>query len=189
MTALESLLARRSIPAEALGMPGPGQAEVDAAIDAALRAPDHGRVQPWRFRLVRGAARQAFAALLERCTLAREPGLPEAQLEKLRGRVLRVPLVVVASARLKPHPKVPESEQLLAAGAGIMNLLNAFHAQGYGAIWLTGAACYDPAVAGGLGLAADERLLGFVYVGSIAPAVPPAAPRMKRENAASDWAG
>jgi nitroreductase len=154
-----------------------------------LRAPDHGRVQPWRFRLVRGEARAAFAGLLERCARAREPDMPEAQLDKLRGRPLRVPLVIVLSARLKLHPKVPEAEQLLAAGAGAMNLLNAFHAQGYGGIWLTGASCYDPAVAAGLGLAAEERLLGFLYVGSISPTVPPAAPRMKREAAASDWQG
>jgi nitroreductase len=189
MEALEALLSRRSIPAEALAAPGPDAAQVDAAIDAALRAPDHGRVQPWRFRLVRGEARAAFAALLERCALAREPGLAEAQLEKLRRRPLRAPLVVVVSARLKAHPKVPESEQLLAAGAGAMNLLNAFHAQGFGAIWLTGASAYDPAVAAGLGLPPEERLLGFVYVGSIAATVPPAAPRMKREAAASDWQG
>jgi nitroreductase len=146
-------------------------------------------VQPWRFRLVRGEARAAFAALLERCARDREPDMPEAQLDKLRARPLRVPLVIVLSARLKVHPKVPEVEQLLAAGAGAMNLLNAFHAQGYGAIWLTGASCYDPAVASGLGLAAEERLLGFLYVGSVGPSVPPAAPRMKREAAASDWLG
>jgi nitroreductase len=189
LSPLEALLARRSIPAEALFAPGPDQAAIDAALDAALRAPDHGRVQPWRFRLVRGAARVAFGELLHRCALAREPGAPPAQFAKLRARPLQVPLVIIVSARLRAHPKVPEIEQLLAAGAGAMNLLNAFHAQGYGAIWLTGPGAYDPAVIAGLGLPADERLLGFVYVGSIGPTVPPSAPRMQRAAAASDWAG
>jgi nitroreductase len=189
LSLLEALLARRSIPAEALVAPGPDQAAIDAAIDAALRAPDHGRVQPWRFRLVRGAARAAFGELLYRSALAREPAAPPAQFEKLRARPLQAPLVIIASARLKPHPKVPEVEQLLAAGAGVMNLLNGFSAQGFGAIWLTGPSAYDPAVIAGLGLPPEERLLGFVYVGTIAAQVPPSAPRMQRAAAASDWTG
>lgn len=189
MSGLELLLGRRSIPAESLTAPGPDQAAIEVAIDAALHAPDHGRLQPWRYRLVRGAARAALAELMVGCALAREPGLPPTQLEKIRSRPLQVPLVIILSARLRAHPKVPEQEQMLAAGAGAMNLLNAFHMQGFGAIWLTGANTYDPALAVALALPGDERLLGFLYVGSIGPSVPPSAPRMLRAAAASDWPG
>jgi len=185
---LDTLLARRSVPPEALVEPGPDDSQIARAIDAALRAPDHGRLQPWRFRLVRSpAARAAFSGVLGR--FADGASLPPAQADKIRRRPLLVPLVIVVSARLKEHPKVPEVEQLLAAGAGTMNLLNAFHAQGFGAVWLTGPASYDAAVSAALGLGAGEQLLGFVYVGTPGPNLPPAPTRPAREGFVSEWQG
>ena len=188
MSALEILLSRRSIAAQYLVDPGPTQTQLDAAIDAALRAPHHGRVQPWRFRLVRGSARARFSERLASATLRRDPATPDSQIEKLRRRA-QVPLIVAASAALKDDPKVPEVEQLLAAGAGCMNLLNAFHMQGLGAVWLTGPNTYDPHVAEFLGLATGERLLGFVYVGTPSADLPGALVRPARSEFVSDWLG
>jgi nitroreductase len=180
MTALDVLLSRRSIPAQCLTGPGPDEAQLGAALDAALRAPDHGRMQPGRFKLIRGAARARFAELLVSAARARDPAMPPAQLDKLRSRPQQVPLVIAVGARLRDNPKVPEIEQLLSVGASAMNLLNALHAQGFGAIWLTGPSVYDPAVAKGLGYADDERLLGFMYVGTIGAVVPMAPARPAR---------
>ena len=189
MTGYQALLARRSIPAQYLGDPGPDDAQIAAAVDLVLRAPDHGRLQPWRFRTIRGAARERFSELLARAALARDPATPQAQLDKLRARPLQVPLVIVLSVQLRVDAKVPELEQLLAGGAGAMNLLNAFHLQGFGAIWLTGPSAYDPAVAAALGLAAAERLLGFLYVGSILANVPAPVPRALRGPLLGEWTG
>ena len=188
MNAIEALLSRRSIAAQYLGEPGPSQAEIDTAIDAALRAPDHGRVQPWRFRLIRGSARAKFADMLIEESLRRDSSVAPAQLEKLRRRA-EAPLIVVASAALKVDPKVPEVEQLLAAGAGIMNLLNAFHMLGFGAVWLTGASVYDEAVSSALGLGKLEKLLGLVYVGTPAVNTPQPLSRPKRADFVNEWVG
>jgi nitroreductase len=177
MNALDALLSRRSVPAQCLVAPGPDAAQLAAAIDAALRAPDHGHMQPWRFKLIRGTARERFADLLVAAAQARDPATPPRQLEKLRTRPLHAPLVIALSARLRDNPKVPEIEQLLSVGASAMNLLNALHAQGFGAIWLTGPSVYDPAVAKGLGYTDDERLVGFMYVGTIGAVVPMAPAR------------
>ena len=85
---------------------------------------------------------------------------------------------------------MPELEQLLSTGAAVMNLLNGFHAQGYGAIWLTGENAYDPQVAADLGFGADERCLGFVYVGSLDPHAPvPAVRRASRDALVREWSG
>jgi nitroreductase len=189
LNALAALLSRRSVPAQCLTGPGPDAAQLKTALDAAMRAPDHGRMQPWRFRLIRGEARARFAELLVGAARLRDPGMPPAQLEKLRSRPLHVPLVIVASARLRDNPKVPEIEQLLGAGSGVMNLLNALHAQGFGAVWLTGPSVYDPAVATALGCGADERLLGFIYVGTIGSVVPTAPERPAAAQFTSDWPG
>ena len=188
MSPIEALLSRRSVAAQYLGEPGPAQVQIEAAIDAALRAPDHGRIQPWRFRLIRGPARVAFAERLVQAMLRRDASTPAGQVEKLRRRA-QVPLVVAVSAALKSDPKVPEVEQLLAAGAGAMNLLNAFHVQGFGAVWLTGANVYDPAVSLLLGLASTERLLGLIYVGTPATNTPAALSRPGRGAYVSDWLG
>lgn len=187
MSELDVLLGRRSIPAQCLTGPGPDDAQLAMALAAAVRAPDHGRMQPWRFRLIRGAARVRFAQLLVAAALARDPATPPAQLDKLRSRPQQVPLVIAVSAQLRDNAKVPQIEQLLSTGAAVMNLLNALHAQGFGAILLTGPSAYDPAVASGLGCEQSEQLLGFVYVGTIGAVVPAAAPRPAVSAFVSEW--
>ncbi|HEY6458159.1 MAG TPA: nitroreductase [Steroidobacteraceae bacterium] len=187
--AVQALLSRRSVPALQLREPGPSPAEIELAIDAALSAPDHGALKPLRFVLVRGAARAALSELFVRRMLERDAGIPPAKVEKARRMPLTAPLIVAVGARLLSGHKVPEIEQLLAAGAGVMNLLNAFHAQGYGAIWLTGGNAYDVEIARALQFAADERCLGFVYVGTVAPdsTFPPR--RLERSGVVREWDG
>jgi len=179
MSVVAALLARRSVPARYLQAPGPDAAQLAAALDAAGRAPDHGQLRPWRFRTVQGAALAKLGELLVRCALARDPATPPEQLQKFRLPASRAPLAIIVSALLRPSPKVPEVE----------NLLNAFSAQGFGAVWLTGANAYDPNVARELGLAADERLLGILYVGSISQEAPAPLARPDRDSYASEWQG
>ena len=187
MTALEMLLTRRSIPAQCLTEPGPDAAQLAIALDAAMRAPDHGRMQPWRFKLIRGPAKARFCDVLVAAALAHDPATPQRQLDKIRSRTQHAPLVIVVSARFRDNPKVPEIEQTLSVGAAVMNLLNALHAQGFGAILLTGPSTYDPAVASALGYGADERLIGFIYIGTIGLLVPAAPERSAHGNFVSEF--
>jgi nitroreductase len=186
---LDTLLSRRSVPALQLREPGPAQHQVDAAIDAALRAPDHGALRPWRFVLIQGAARARLSQLFVQRMQQREPPTPPGKIEKARSMALSAPLVIAVAAHLQLDHKVPELEQLLATGAGVMNLLNAFHAQGFGAVWLTGANAYDPEIASALGFEAAERCLGFVYVGSMPPAGNAQPQRPGRAAFVRSWSG
>jgi nitroreductase len=186
---IETLLSRRSVPALQLREPGPSREQIDIAIDAALRAPDHGSLKPWRFVLIHGAARSRLSELFVRRLQLREPATPPGKLDKARNMPLNAPLIIAVGARLRQDHKVPEVEQLLSTGAGVMNLLNAFHAQGYGAIWLTGGNAYDPEVAAALGFDAQERCLGFVYVGSIPAQDSSAARTAERDAFVRDWSG
>ena len=186
---IDALLSRRSVPALQLREPGPSREQIDAAIDAALRAPDHGGLKPWRFVLIQGAARARLSELFVRQLQQREPATPPGKLEKARTMPLTAPLVIAVGAHLRHHHKVPELEQLLATGAGVMNLLNAFHAQGYGAIWLTGGNAYDPQIAAALGFEAQERCLGFVYVGTRPPGDNSLPRRPERVAFVRDWRG
>jgi nitroreductase len=163
---LDALLTRRSVAALKLGEPGPSAAQIETAIAAALRAPDHNNLKPWRCVLIRGEARKRLSELLYARMREREPQTPEAKLEKVRNNPLAAPLVIAIGARIRQDRKVPEQEQLLSCGAATMNLQNAFYAQGFASIWLTGGNAYDAQVIQALGFAADERCLGFVYVGT-----------------------
>ena len=187
---MSSLLSRRSVPALLLGPPGPSDQQIDAALQAAAHAPDHGALRPWRFVLIRAPeARARLADLFVARMLERDPSIPPGKVDKARHMPRTAPLVIGVAAHVTSGHKVPELEQLLATGAAVMNLLNAFHAQGYGAIWLTGANGYDPEIGTQLGFEAGERSLGFVYVGTPQGALRDGPPRPEPISFAREWRG
>ncbi len=186
MTAIDTLLSRASV--SELGDPAPAGRALDSILEAGLRAPDHGKLRPWRFVLIRGAARQAWADTIVAAVRARDPAAPDAIVQKQRNRALNTPLIIALGARLHPGHKIPEIEQLMSVGSAAMNMLNAAHALGYGAVWLTGANAYDPAIVAALGLAPTDKLAGFLFVGT--PKEPPRT--LRRPDLADhvvDWAG
>lgn len=187
MNPIDMLLSRTSVTPAQLAEPGPSDEELAAILDAGLRAPDHGRLRPWRFVVVRGAAREALGELLASAARKRIPPTSDAKIERYRTLPRLAPLVVAVGAKLAPEHPVPVVEQLLSVGAAAMNLLNAAHALGLGGIWLTGPHCYDPAVAEALGFHDPDRLIGFVYIGSVAEA--PQAARPDRATHAWEWTG
>lgn len=164
MDALDLLLNRVSVTR--LTEPAPDPAQLDLLFRAALRAPDHGQLRPWRFLTIEGAGRERLGELFASALRLREPQASEDALQKARKMPMRAPLLVVVIGRLQPHLKVPESEQALAVGCAAHGLLLAAHALGLGAVWRTGEFAYDAHVAQRLGLGAHEQILGFIYLGT-----------------------
>ena len=170
MEAIEALTSRRS-PAQ-FAEPAPGEAALEAILRAAMRAPDHGKLKPWRFIVLRGDGRKRFGDVMAEAMKRREPEAPANMIEREREKPLRAPLIVVVAAALKEGHKIPVIEQLLAAGAAAQNVMLAAHALGFGAAWKTGAPAYDQYVKDALGLAASDAIVGFFYLGTpAAPAV------------------
>jgi nitroreductase len=166
--ALEFLLTRRSRPAKLLAPPGPGRDEILRLLTAAVRVPDHGKLEPWRFVVLDGAARARFAAAIR--ARAAETG-QDADKGALAFEQAPVAVAVVGSP--KPSDKIPAIEQTLSAGCVALSLLNAALASGWGASWLTGWAAYDRTlVERELGLAPEEWIAGFVYLGTCGVEVP-----------------
>ena len=189
MRALELLLSRQS--AGLLQEPAPEGAELDLILDAALRAPDHGRLKPWRFVLIRGEKRLKWADRLAEAAMARDPATGPAMGEKYRAWVERTPLIIAVGAEIRAGHSIPEIEQVMSAGAAVMNMLNAIHMLGYGGMWVTGLNAYDPRINAWLGFEAPSRLVGFLAVGTPRPA-PKDAPRParpSRDQHTKEWTG
>lgn len=163
---LTSLQQRRSVPARWLTEPGPSPSEIDTLLTVAARVPDHGKLVPWRFILIEGDGRERLGEELEKAFLADQPGADAEKVAAERGRFAQAPVVIAVVSRVAPHVKIPDWEQVLSAGAVCMNLLNAATALGYGASWLTGWAAYDRRILDALGLAAEERIAGYVHIGT-----------------------
>lgn len=160
-----ALLQQRSSSAR-LAEPAPTDAELNDIFVAASRAPDHARLRPWRFRLIQGEARHHLGELFADAAAARNPDCSETELQRFKAQPLRAPLIMVVSAVVVEHPKVPPIEQQLAAGCAAYGALLATEALGYAGIWRTGAHAFDRRVMCGLGMAENEEIVGFLYIGS-----------------------
>jgi nitroreductase len=178
--------ARRSTPSKQLSGPGPDDDALLRMLQSAVRVPDHGKRVPFRFLRIHGDARAALGDALVARTLQRDPDAGAAAIEKERGRFAHAPVVIAVVARLGPDAKIPESERFSSASCACFALLQAAQAAGFGAQWLTGWAAYDEAILALLGLSADERIAGFVHIGT--PRIE--APERDRPDARallSDW--
>ncbi|MDR5776832.1 MULTISPECIES: nitroreductase [unclassified Caballeronia] len=182
---LDSLLTRQSH--WPLAEPGPSDAELAQIFDAALRAPDHARLRPWRFVLVRGEARGALGDVLVDLACARTPDEPRSAHAHRRQKAFAAPMVIALGAAVDDTSHVPEIEQLMSVGAATMNLLNAIHALGYGGFWATGDDAYEPAMHAALGFGPAERLLGFLFVGTPQRFSGRGAARPERAGFVREW--
>lgn len=162
---LDLLLSRRSGSAKTMTGPGPNPDELRLILAAGARVPDHGKLAPWRFILFEGDARARFGDLLVDVLREAEPDAGEVRIEMERGRFLRAPLVVAVVSRVVESMKAPEWEQVLSAGAACQNMLIAAHAMGYVGNWITEWYAFDRKVLDRLGLAANERVAGWLYFG------------------------
>lgn len=183
---IDFLLTRRSVTARNMTEPGPGADELDKILRAGMRVPDHGKLGPWRFIIIKGEARTAFGEVLGEAFKKDNPDAFEELVAVERERFQRAPVVIAVASRVIREHKIPEWEQTLSSGAACINMLNAAHAIGYAAQWLTEWPAYNADVAAALGLDANERIAGFVYVGT--PKEPPTErARAAYETVVSEW--
>jgi nitroreductase len=164
--ALELLKVRRSVKPREMSGPGPSAAELETILTIGSRVPDHGKLTPWRFIVFEGDARVRAGEIIARVFATKNPAAPIDDIEMEKRRLMDAPLVIGVVSFTRPHPKVPAWEQELSAGASAMNLVTAATALGYGANWLTGWFAFDRDVLEGFGLKPDEKLAGFIHVGT-----------------------
>ncbi|MGI8840944.1 MAG: nitroreductase family protein, partial [Caulobacteraceae bacterium] len=158
---LAFLALRRSASALTLGSPGPSREELARLLTLAVRAPDHGKLAPWRFIIFEGDGKAGFVARLEEIAAGR----PDAVKAAAKLGKIRVPPLTVAVVSRYIEGDIPMWEQRLSAGAACTLLILAAQAMGYGANWITDWYAYDEAAGRLLGLTAGEKVAGFVHIG------------------------
>lgn len=163
---LRLLATRRSVGPALLASPGPDAAQVEALLAIASRVPDHGRLAPWRFVVIGPEAGRRLGDTIAAAFLADNPGADGGRVEAERIRLARAPLVIAVVSRAGAHPKIPEWEQVLSAGAVCTLLSVAAKAMGFSCAWITEWYAYDRRVLEAMGVAPHERIAGFVHIGT-----------------------
>lgn len=159
----QAIAGRSSCPR--LQEPAPTEAQLQALLGAAVRAPDHGLLRPWRFLPLTGVQREQLGDMMLASCLAEQPDLSEAQQLKLRQAPLRAPMVLVVVAEVQLQHKVSVIDQIMACAAAVQNLLLQAHALGIGAMWRTGAAALSATLKQQLGFQDKDEIVGFIYLG------------------------
>lgn len=187
-SALALLLSRTSPPIPDLKEPAPSDEHIAQMIAAASRVPDHGRLEPWRFVLYRGAGRDRVGELLAELAEQREGPLSEGRRKQELSRFNRAPLVIGVVSSPKESPKIPQWEMFLSGGAAAMNLMLAANALGYGTNWITNWYSDVPEGRAILGLQPQERVVAFLHIGTYEGQAPD-RPRPDPQNLVTDWTG
>ena len=160
------LLNRRSIVVRNMAEPGPTNEDLEKILRAGMRVPDHGRLTPWRFIIIRGDARDQMGKVLGEAFRAANPDCIDEQVEIEKERFARAPIVIAVVSRTIRKHKIPVWEQVLSSGASCQNMLTSALGMGYAAQWITEWCAYDDHVKDALGLKKRDKIAGFMYLGT-----------------------
>ena len=149
---------------------------IEKLLNAAVQAPNHYQVRPWRFVVLTGSGRNKLGEVMAQSMKAKFPQLTEEALNKERAKPLRSPVLIAVGVDKPTESKVLEIENICATAAACENILLAAHALGLAAQWRTGDAARDPMIKKFLGFAEDQYIISFLYIG-YPDVMPEAAPR------------
>ena len=182
------LLSRRSIQVRDMIDPGPSEEDLKKILTAGMRVPDHGKLSPWRFKIIRGKFRQELGGVLVNAFKENNPNYIEEQIEIEQERFTRAPIVILVISKTKPEHKIPEWEQILSSGAACQNILASALSLGYAAQWITEWYAYDNKVKASLGLNKKDQIAGFIYLGTRTEE-PKDRARPEYNDVVSEWTG
>jgi len=173
-TPIDTLLSRRSV--KLVGAPGPSDEQISQALQAVVCAPDHAKLRVWQFVLIKQPDIVALGEKAISILQGLGKPMPEAKQASTRAWLADLPLLVGLAHKIHhDHPKVPEVEQTLSMGAGVMNFQNAMHAMGFASYWSTGLATFTEEMPEYLGFdTLEDQFVGFLAVGTPKNAVIPA---------------
>ena len=183
---IDFLTTRRSTVARMMDGPGPGEHDLRKSMEAGMRVPDHGRLTPWRFIVIRGDAREKLGNVIADSFKRKNPDAIEEQVEIEQERLTRAPVVIAVVSHVQREHKIPEWEQVLSSGAACQTMLIAAQSMGYAAQWLTEWYAYDASVKQAIGAGPEGEIAGFLYLGNGISDLSDRA-RPEYEDIVSEW--
>lgn len=185
----ETIKRRRSIGKMTAQVPS--REQIEHILEAATHAPNHHKVEPWKFFVLAGQAREQLGAVMEQALAERlaETTSEKAQiiLSKERNKLLRAPVVIAVASQHPTQPNVLDIENVAATAAAVQNMLLSAEELGLSCMWRTGEPAYDPRIKQWLGLAAEDHIVAFVYVGF--PAIPSLERHPRPVEEKTTWLG
>lgn len=167
MTVFETIKRRRSI--SKMTAQSPTRTQIEQILEAATHAPNHHKVEPWKFIVLAGKARnelgEIMAATLAEKLASTEQTNAQAIIEKERNKPLRSPVLIVVAAEHATQPNILDIENIEATAAGVQNMLLAAEEMGLAAMWRTGDGVYDLNIKKWLGLVPEDHIVAFLYLG------------------------
>lgn len=185
MNSISPLLTRRSVKAALLHAPAPDADQLRHILTIATRVPDHGKLAPWRIKVLHKAGQEKLANIVATRFAERNADATPLQIDHERKQIMRAPLLLLVMY-VPVIGRIPEWEQHLSCGAVCMNILHACHELGFGANWLTEWVAYDDTIKSALGGGENSRIAGFIYIGSYAEK-PDDRPRPELGDVVSEW--
>jgi nitroreductase len=168
---LNFLKTRKSASAKAMTAPGPDASQLQDILSIAVRVPDHGKLSPWRFVVFEGKARGQVGEKFGVRFASLHPDYPPDNVAFQKGLFARAPVVVAVVSTAAVHAKIPVWEQQMSAAAVCFNLVLAVQAHGFDAQWQSDWVAYDEGAKAAMGIAADEKVAGIIYIGTSAVAL------------------
>ena len=153
---------------------------IEAMLENANWAPTHARTEPWRFTVYTGDGLKQLAEFqseLYRELSSQGGNFDEKKYYKLSQKPLQCSHVIAIGMRRDPKQRVPELEEVAATACAVQNMQLTAAAYGIGCYWGSGGITYWEEAKPFFGLAPDDKLLGFLYVG-----VPKADPRAEGQR-------
>lgn len=167
MRVFDTIITRASVPK--LTHPAPENEALALILRAALNAPDHGKLRPWRFLIVKDEGLKTLGEAFALSAKEGDPDLSDDRLGRIQAMPLRAPMVIVVLADTQPGHKVPVQEQVVATGAAVQNMLLMAHELGFGTMWRTGDLAYNVFLKKRLGFQEKDEIVAFLYLGTAEP--------------------
>ena len=163
MDALELLLNRRSH--KKLVAPAPQGEQLDNILRAALHAPDHGRLTPYRFVIIEKQGQDVLEQLLK--SAVDELKLGEERYKKAEDVSHRAPMIIAVIAKINTEvAKVPGWEQMLTAGCATYAMQLAADAQGFDNVWVSGPWIEGTELRRALGCEKQDKVVALLMLGT-----------------------
>ena len=140
---------------------------VQKILESANWAPNHGRTEPWRFKVYSGEGRKKLLELLKTLYTELTPAekFNPAKIDKMEVNCKLSSHIIVIMMKRQEIERIPEIEEVEAVACAVQNLALTAAAYNVAGYWSSGGITYKDETRKAFGLSDKDKVLGFYYLG------------------------